>query len=306
MGTNCSCQKIESEEETFMRIFSSMNLTEIETKSAYLEFSRCINNEEGYLDYFLFKNFLLKIVGENNYKTAQICYFENLRKMDNKKQNIKKIGSLIIILSKGSKFQKIESLYEHYLKYYSFFDEKTVKEFLNDLIEMHTETCIQSFRENFEYDVIASMTEVYKKLRKRQLLNHLYANYEKVRIKNLHGSPNKPSEKLNTSFDMENLLEGANTNNVNNMNIITSMNSMNITPIKKQRDEFQEIYERYNKSQCDTLRSNFTFENKKIEDDEKIIKDFIELSFNNLNGEFMRNWLYEDYLKEKSYENACI
>ncbi len=306
MGTNCSCQKIESEEETFMRIFSSMNLTDIETKSAYLEFSKCINIDDGYLDYFLFKNFLSKIVGENNYKTAQICYFENLRKMDNKKQNIKKIGSLIIILSKGSKFQKIESLYEHYLKYYSLFDEKTVKEFLNDLIEMHTDTCIQSFRENFEYDVIASMTEVYKKLRKRQLLNHLYAYYEKVKIKNLHGPQKKPSEKLNTSFDMENLLEGKDANNVSNMHIMNNINSMNITPIKKPRDEFQEIFERYNKSQCDSFRSNFTFENKKMDDDEKTIKEFIELTYNHLTGEFMRNWLYEDYLKEKSYENVCI
>ena len=291
MGINCSCQKIESEEETFMRIFSSMNLAEIETKSAYAEFSKCINSEEGYLDYFLFKNFLSKIVGENNYKTAQICFFENLRKMDDKKQNLKRIGSLIIILSKGSKYQKIDLLYEHYMKYYTFFDEVTVKEFLSDLIDMHTDTCIQSFRENFDYEVIATMSEVYKKLRKRQLLYHIYGSFEKVKIKNLHGSPKKPSEKLNTSFDMENILEGEN----------------NCSPMKRKKgDDFGEIYERYNKSQCDTIKLSLTFENKKLNDDERTVKEFIDLSFNHLNGEYMRNWLYEEYMREKSYENVCI
>lgn len=285
---NCSCQKVEAEEETFMRIFSTMNLTEIETKSAYLEFTKCINSQEGYLDYFLFKNFLSKIVGENNYKNAQTRYFENLRKIDNRKQNIKRIGTLIILLSKGSKSQKIETIYDHYSKYYNFFDEKTVKEFISDLIDLHTENCLQSFRENFEYDVIANMNEIYKKLRKRQLLNHIYSFYERVKIKNLQVSPKKNSEILNTSFDIENILEA------------------NLTPIKKPKEDLTDIFERYNKSQCDPLRSNFTFENKKIDEGEKNLKEFFELSYNYLNGEYMRNWLYEDYIKEKSNENVCI
>jgi len=44
----------------------------------------------------------------------------------------------------------------------------------------------------------------------------------------------------------------------------------------------------------------------KINDDEKLTKEFIELSFNKMSGEFIRNWLYDDFLKEQTYENMCI
>jgi hypothetical protein len=299
MGADCSsCQKVESEEETFMRIFSSLNLVEIETKSAYAEFTRCIHKEDGYLDFFLFKNFLNKIVGENNYKTAQICYFENLRKMDSKKQNIKKIGSLIIFLTKGTKYQKEELLFEHYMKYYTLIDEKTVKEFIADLIEVNTDNCINSFRENLDYETVKTMTDVYKKIRKRQLLYHIYANFERVRIKYFHRSPNintkisKVSDKLNNSFDMDNV-------NIHDLGMIEEDQTI------KFKDDIFEAYERYSKNQCDPLHQ-FVLDSKKLNQEEKIVKEFIELAFNHLIGEYMRNWLYEAYMREKTYENVCI
>jgi len=287
MGVVCSCHKIECEEETVSRILSTMNLSEIETKSAYIEFTKCINNEEGYLDYFLFKNFLSKVSGNNNYKNAQISFFDNLRKLDTKKQNIKRIGSIIIYLSKGSKYQKIESLYDHYMKYYITFDEKTVKDFINDIIDTNTDNCLQSFRESLGYDVIQNLTEIYKKLRKRQLLFHIYDNFHKIKIKYFHPSSPKfgKSEKLNTSMEIENAHEI-------NINV--------------NKDDI-EVYERYNKHQCELLSLlQDTHEVKKISDEEKVIKEFIELAYNHMSGEYIRSWLYEDYLKEKNYENICI
>jgi hypothetical protein len=297
MGVVCSCQKIECEEETVARILSTMNLSEIETKSACVEFGKCINKEDGYLDFFLFKNFLNKITANNNYKNAQISFFENLRKLDERNQNIKKIGSMIIFLSKGSKFQKVEALYDHFIKYYTSFDEKAVKEFINDLIEANTDNCIQAFRENLGYDVTQNMTEIYKKLRKRQLLYQIYANFERVKIRYFHQSPKfiNKNENLNTSVD----IEAAQEPNVDygfDSNIKTT----------KQFKEDTETYERFNKNQCDLISRQFTLDLKKLNDEEKIIKEFIELAFNHMSGEYMRNWLYEDYLKEKSVENMCI
>ena len=106
MGVNCSCQKVESEEESFYNIFSSLNLNEIKARSAYSEFQKCINKEDGFLDYFLFKNFVYEIVGKSIYKSAQINFFDNLRKSEDKNQNLKKIGALIIFLAKGSVTKK--------------------------------------------------------------------------------------------------------------------------------------------------------------------------------------------------------
>jgi hypothetical protein len=35
--------------------------------------------------------------------------------------------------------------------------------------------------------------------------------------------------------------------------------------------------------------------------DEKIVHEFFELSLEQLNGDYMRNWLYDDYLKNKEF-----
>lgn len=286
MGVTCACQKIECEEEIVSRILSTMSLAEIETKSAYAEFLKCINKEDGYIDYFLFKNFISLVSGNNIYKNAQISFFENLRKSETRGgQNIKKIGTLIIFLSKGSQFQKIESLYQHYTKFYVNFDEKTVKEFINDLIEANTDNCIQSFRENLDHEVIQNMSEIYKNLRKKLLLHHIFNNFERVKIKYFHQAPkylDEKPDKLNTSLDVD--------GNFDNDN----------------KDDLAEVYERYNKNQCDLLNHPFTLEAKKFCEDEKIIKEFFELAYNFMSGEYIRNWLSEDYLKEKSYENVCI
>jgi hypothetical protein len=301
MGADCSCQRVECEEEVFTRIFSSMILMEIECKSAYSEFSKCIHKQDGYLDYFLFKNFLAKIVGENNYKKAQICYFENLRKMDNKKQNMKRIGALMIFLSKGTKYQKEELLYEHYMKFYITVDERSVKEFITDMIEVHTDNCLQSFRENLDYDSVKNMNEIYKKMRKRQLLYHIYSNFERVRIKYFHRTPSvvalkslRKDDILNNSLDIENI-------NLNDVAMIEDPSCK-----KQAKEDIFEAYERYSKNQCDPFYNHFALESSKLNQEEKIVKEFIELSFNYFTGEYMRNWLYEDYMKEKTYVNVCI
>ncbi len=284
MGVACQCHKIECEEETVSRILSTMHLSEIETKSAYIEFSKCINKDEGYLDFFLFGGYLSKVSGNNNYKNAQISFFDNLRKLDSRQQNIKRIGSIIIYLSKGTKYQKIDLLYDHYMKYYTKFDEKTIKEFISDIIDTNTDNCMQSFRENLGYEVVKNMSEIYKSIRKRQLLFHIYNNFQKIKIKYFHHPNFMKTERLNNSIDIDNTV------------------GIELNP---ERDDITETYERYNKNQCDQI-CHYSIDVKKLTDEEKVVKEFIELAFNYMSGEYIRNWLYEDYLKEKTYENVCI
>lgn len=295
MGINLTCQKAENEEEILFKILNSMNLSEIETKSAYGEFLKCINKDEIYLDFFLFNNYLTKIVGDTSYKKAQTVFFENLRKLDDKKRNIKMIGCQIVYLSKGNNSQKIEQLYEHYKAYYTSFDEKTVKEFITDIIDANTDNCLTSFRENLGHEGVENMTDIWKKIRKKKLLYHIFLNYESVKMK-YHRSPGKISiEKMGKTF----LLEEEDITNI---------------AVKKcgMKDDIVDAYEKYNKSQCDVLfKKNFHFDKAEkkddnLTDDQKVIKEFIELCFSQLSGEYIRTWLNEDYVKEKSYEVNCI
>ena len=121
MGT-CHCQKIESEQEVIMRILSKMSLCDIETKSVYEEFFKCLNREDGFLDYFLYKTFLNKIVGDNNYKNVQSKFFENLWKINDSGKKSKVIGTVIILLSKGVETTKVETLFKHYSTFYLKYD----------------------------------------------------------------------------------------------------------------------------------------------------------------------------------------
>jgi hypothetical protein len=305
MGVTCACQKIESEEETIGRILSCMSLNEVGVNSAYSEFQKCISKDEDVIEFFSFEAFLAKILGENNYKSAQLTYFTNLRKLEHKKQNIRRIGAMIIYLSKGTHYQKVEALHKHYLQYYNRFEEKTVKEFIVDLIDCNTEMCLQSFKENIGNEGVKMLNEIWKKQRKRKLILEIYKNYDNVKIKYFHRSPQQLAigkveggDKLNTSIIEEEPVDSKN-------------NSRNLSPniIATQRDDICDGYEKYNKSQNDHfyLKTYVHMDSgKNMNDDEKIIRDFIELSFNQLGGEFIRNWLYEDYLKEKTYDNVCI
>lgn len=286
MGVTCACQKIESEEETISRIFSKMSLKEIETKSAYNEFLKCITKDNGCLDYFVFKNYIQKITGENSYRHAQCEYFENLRKKDKSQVNIKRIGSIIIFMSKGTKHSKVETLCEHYKTFYEDLNELTVKSFINDLVEINTEECVNSFKEYLGYDGVKNIIKVYINKRKKNLRNLIYLNYEGVRLKYHNIRKNisiknfniDTEDKLNTSIDMDN----------NRSNQLPSSN------------------EKYHKSQNELIRT-YSFKDENFEtNDDKLLKEFIELSFDQMTGEYIRNWMYDDFLKEKSYENVCI
>jgi hypothetical protein len=294
MGAACilSCQKIESEEETVSRIFMNMSLAEIETKSAYKEFLKCVD-EDGVLDFFLFKNYLDRIVGENNYKNAQLRFFENLRKLDGDKKNIKRIGALIVYFSKGSNSTKVEALVQHYVKFYTIFDKKTVKEFIYDMIETHTENCLLTFKDNLGFEAVLEMSEIFSQLRKGKLYQSIFSHFDKLNIKYLHmhkpvpGSLFTGNDKLNSSFDIE---------GVHDLH-----NNHNLLAI----EEINQKIELLNKQQAEIENQKFSL-GMKYENDEQIIKDFIQLVYHHLSGDYIRHWLYEEYSKDKPIEDTCV
>jgi hypothetical protein len=278
MGS-CQCQKTESEQEVIMRILSKMNLSDIETTSAYDEFFKCLNKEHGFLDYFLYFSYLNKIVGDNNYKNVQLKFFENLWKNDTNGKNSKVIGTMIILLSKGLASTKVEILFQHYSKFYLVYDEKTVKEFIYDIIDANTDLCINTFRENFGHEISEQMTKIYTKERKRKLMKEIYSNYENVFIKYYHKSPNNlKSRKLNSSFDYANI----------DIKLIES------DLIPQDDNYFPQLQDKKNSVV------------KKFCENEKIIREFLQLAFNQLSGNYIRSWLEEEHSKDREYESICI
>lgn len=294
MGAACTYQKGESEDETITRILSSMSLNGIETKSAYNEFLKCLNEDDAYLDFFQFKSFLTRIIGENVYKKAQLSFFENLRQIE--ALSIKLIGILIIYLSKGSNYQKIESLSEHFERFYHKYDETSVKIFLNNVIELHTDLCLLSFKENLDSETVQNLSEVWSKIRKLKLCSHMFMNYESIKAKGIfmQKSPLIIGKKPGQAIESDMTLAQSNPNfKSTNKEVLLDTGD---------REDICEYYEKHNKTQSDHFfnSSGFKFSTKKLSDQEKGIKEFIELSFSQLDGGYIRSWLYEDYIKEKS------
>lgn len=329
MGLTCACQKGESEEETIIRILSTMHLSHIEVRSAYTEFLRCVNQDEKYLDFFLFKTYLNKILGENNYKQAQMTFFENLRKLDKKQANIKIIGTIIIYLSKGNNYQKKEILIEHFEKFYDNFDDISIKTFIGDLIESNTNVCLASFNVNLGAEGVDAMAEIWNNSRKAKLASTIFSNFESIKAKHIIGlkSPARielfdksdtmksmnmtghmsqfsqldqlnTCNQLNQSFEIDMIISEGNPNNKDPNKVITFKNTM--------KEDICEYFEKHNKVQSEQLfsSSGFSFSAKKMSEQQKVIKEFIDLSFSQLSGEFIRTWLYDDFMREKAIEES--
>jgi hypothetical protein len=273
MGSSCACQKIDNEEEFINVILSTMSLSEVESKSAYSEFLKCYNKDDGFIDYFQFKTYLTKIIGDGMYKNYQYNYFENIRRLDKDTQNLKILGIIIIYLSKGTNYSKMNLLAQHYLQFYKYCEERVIKEFIRDCINCHTDHCLNAFRDMFDYDTLHKMNEFWKKMRKTNLLNEIFRNFSSTKKKYNNESYPEYNLKMNNTegFEKESLVE------------------MNTQDNSKTQGDF------YVKN-----RVEFIDEKVKLRKEEIIIREFIDLSFTQLSGEYVRTYLYEDYLKEKN------
>jgi hypothetical protein len=286
MGTTCACQKVESEEETIETILCTMPLNEINTNTAYTEFLQCIKNN--HLDFFLFQSYLEKIIGENIYSKVQFSLFNTIYKRSDNQENIKKIGSMIIFLSKGSNSLKINTLFEHFNKFYFIKGEKELKyqlkEFITDIVDYNTDNCLLAIQDSMEYEGIKTISNIWRKNRKRALIDSVYANYES----------------LNRSFDRISSHRNLRTEHFHRVHTLGDYDDeMNlrkgsgITETKRLNTELNY-----------TLN---THQNQNQSESEKSVpKEFFELSFSQLKGSYIRNYLYEEYMKEKTYDRGCF
>ena len=280
MGLMLTCQKVECEEEILQRILSTMILPEIDCKIAYTEFLKCIDKDKN-LNYFKFQNFIKVIIGNNIYKLAQKEFFDNLFRNGDK--SIRVIGSIIIFLAKGTKTSKIELLKIHFTNYYQGLNDNSIKEFVQDIIDANTDNCIVSFKNNLSIDLVRNMCDIYQKKRKRKLENFILNNYDGIKTKYYNLKNNNEIILEEEGYDEDNLLNNTladleeNKKNLKHGKVIT---------IEKEEDIF--------KSEEETMKN------------EKVLKEFFELTFSQLSGEFIRNWLYDEYLKDKPYDNTCF
>lgn len=313
-----SCHKAESEEEIIVRILSNLTLAEIETNSAYSEFIRCINAKDKFLDYFLFQSFLAHILGNSRFKSSLHLFFDNLRRQDEKDQNLKLIGAVVIYLSKGTDEQKIKALVSHYSKFYKCFDEDNIQSFITDLIEINTENCLKSFGENLGKESIINLTEVWSKDRKKRLATTIFQNFASVMRKN-HPKRRYLSQKThnqvisncavrNQNSQSSKTVEQENTADVgaDNSNLdkeeVKPFDLEDIIRLKKS------LITRSKSKSLDNSAGFREFLAKSIGEaeskDQELMKMFLELSYNQLNGEYIRSWLYDDFLKDKSEETV--
>lgn len=269
MGNTCHCQRVEVDDEIIYNMLNNLNLNDIEVKSSYNHFLKCYNREECYLDYFMYKNYINDIVGNSIYKIDQISYFENLGKLDRKNLNVKLIGIIIILLSKGSSYEKIDCLFKHYYIFYCLSDERTVREFLRDVINVHTDTLL-IYRGSTNRKIFHT---IWKKDRKKLLINEIYQNFIFVK--------KKYSEWRTKLSQTDNF--------------------------KPHKEDVIDV-ERYNNTHCEffnKLRFKFIDDKFSLNKEELIIREFLELSFTQLSGEYVRTWLYEESMKERS-DSVCL
>jgi hypothetical protein len=287
MGNTCTCEKLETEEEMIGRIMTSLALKEIDSVSAYENFLKCIVNKE--LNYFSFQNYLNSIVGDNKYSKIQKTYFEILSKLEGGNyENMKKIGIMIISLSKGYNAVKTNLLISHFNYFYlnQLFsnDMETVKEdidsnrlifslrlFVSDVIECNTQHCLTTCREFMQYDGFKNVSNIWNIKRKRKLLINILQNLENIEMKFI-----KNREEL----DKHQYSSG---------DAFKSYKSMNMSDESEGDSENREIKPLYVNAIYDII----------------IINEFIELTYPQLNGEYIRNYLYDEYMKERSFDKIC-
>jgi hypothetical protein len=296
MGVTCACQKMESEEELITRILSSSILSETNTNLAYEGFLKCLDicvvepEREGEgKNAFPYSNATLnltifdgytKLIAGDTYRNVMIAYFKNLSKKFKNQENLKKIGAMVIFMSKGPNEDKIEKIIEHFYNFYKIkpikHDTNTpadkmidsehlsenVKDMIKDIIQSNTDDLIDGFRDYLPFEVERVVTEVWKKERTNSLFLTIYSNFYSLKNKYIAEEINKIIEK---------------NENENDLN-------------KNFESELVEIpLDNFNENKINI----------------KIVKEFFELSFLQLNCDYIINYLDEEYLKNKKIEQVC-
>lgn len=300
---SCLCPIHNNAQEAIDTIFISTKLSETSLEQNIAKVLECVNRIEQkqispdysfiitdcLTDYdFLNKNFnvarfnvyLNSILNNKHLFQAQQLYFNKiLEKHDATQTCFSTIITLVIMLSKTAFVDKVEILHQHITQFYGK-TEKDIIRFLADIINLNTDDCIYGFYPFLTNSEIMTLTKVFSLTRKERLLKHILRNY----------------------------------NDKNNLQLTRS-----IITTRERRESIDETKELDNskieEKLAKTRRSKVIHDSEKIinlsneDEDHKKIYTFLCNRMNELNGEFVRNWLYEDYCQEKNISKnagSCV
>ena len=193
----CTCKRSESEEELISIIFNTMKIRIIDVSLTYSDFLTCIVTEDNIekIDTNFYTKFILRVINSCRYKNPQINYFHTLLKENDIRINgIKLIGVAVILLSDGSFTDKVSFLEKHFIKYYLDGNmDRNIKDLIIDVIEIHTEMCLISFKDLIHADSYKTLCIIWMKNMKQKLILKLMFIYEE--IKHRHNEENLSNEK---------------------------------------------------------------------------------------------------------------
>ena len=122
MGTEYSCQTLESEEETVNKIFKDMFKKEFQSGAIYENFLKCLvfnsQNKQIKLNKKLLISLLEYVVEDNRYKEIYIIYLTNLTPGISEIDSIRKIGWILIDLSISKDLMKKKFYLDHFNRFY--------------------------------------------------------------------------------------------------------------------------------------------------------------------------------------------
>ena len=316
MGTEYSCQTVESEEETVNKIFKEMFRKDYQPSIIYQNFLNCIYIDQKLKIYKLhkelFQNFLYYVLEDNRYTQLYKDYFNSILSKYNDINCIRKIGLILIDIGtkKEFTFTKKKIYIEHFTKFYldynevgitneldktkyKNFDEKNLDiknnskddpNFLNffkkkelENLDSSIKICISDIIDNNTNCLCYSLTRILNGRRLDMLMKSWGKNNKKLLLLEIHRNytslvekfcifPNNSSGLKDNSFVTRR--EKIETKE-NELFLTKSEENLNNRKIKMEIDEF-------------------------IHTKNKLIENFFELSENQLTGDIIRNWLYDN------------
>ena len=122
MGTEYSCQTLESEEETVNKIFKDMFKKEFQSGAIYENFLKCIifnpQTKQIKLSNKLLISLLEYVIEENRYKKVYINYITNFIPGKSEIDSIRKIGLILIDLSINKDLKRKKFYLDHFKRFY--------------------------------------------------------------------------------------------------------------------------------------------------------------------------------------------
>ncbi len=319
MGSKYSymCPISHNEQETIDNILATTKLSESSLEENLLKLFLCVNgiesksNTQNYTAYILenlknydklnrnfsipnFNNFLNSFLVNKQFFQAQQLYFNRLlAKHDVSQTCFRNFVTMLIFYSQASYKERLDVLFKHITESYGCKPEN-IREFLYEVINLNTDDCLLGFGPFLKKSEVRRLYKVWSPERKDKLFRKLLKIYNK-----------KTKTRMNRSRSINSHRE-----TYNKIDVCEKLNELNQTDsnmsvdIMDNTNVADSIIFKTRKSRI-ILDANRVIEELGIEpDNESKLYNFLCISINELFGEYIRNWLFEDYCQEMNLEKS--